>query len=152
MTGLKRYLGLAPSMGTLLACLWVVDAKAQPVANPEPQVPAQDSSAATPSNTAAAPETLNWFYQATSIGDYHGAFPALYSGAFSLQPNAEHDVSLTTTLFLGFRPFANTQIYIDPEVAGAGDSAASMALPTRPTASCRASHRPLPNPISPAFT
>ena len=37
---------------------------------------------------------------------------------FSLQPNAEHDVSLTTTLFLGFRPFASTQIYFDPEIAG----------------------------------
>jgi high affinity Mn2+ porin len=63
-------------------------------------------------------ETWNWFYQATSIGDYHGAFRAPYTGPFSLQPTAERDVSLTTTLFFGFRPFANTQIYFDPEIAG----------------------------------
>lgn len=64
------------------------------------------------------PETWNWYYQATSIGDYHGAFPALYSGPLSLSNRPEHDVSLTTTLFLGWRPFPNTQIYFDPEIAG----------------------------------
>lgn len=63
-------------------------------------------------------ETWNWFYQATSIGDYHGAFPALYSGPLSLRNTPEHDVSLTTTLFFGWRPFANTQFYFDPEIAG----------------------------------
>jgi high affinity Mn2+ porin len=64
------------------------------------------------------PENWNWFYQATSIGDYHGGFYAPYTGAFSLQPFPERAVSLTTTLFLGYRPFANTQIYFNPEVAG----------------------------------
>ncbi|MGA7235722.1 MAG: carbohydrate porin [Bryobacteraceae bacterium] len=118
MTALKRYLGLAPSIGTLLALLWVVDAKAQTVADPQPQASTQGEPAATPPNAPVTPETWNWFYQATSIGDYHGAFYAPYTGAFSLQPNAEHDVSLTTTVFLGFRPFANTQIYFDPEIAG----------------------------------
>lgn len=58
------------------------------------------------------------FYQATSIGDYHPAFPALYTGAFSLQPHEEQDVSLTTTLFLGYRLSDNAQIYLDPEIAG----------------------------------
>ncbi len=118
MTALKLYLGLAPSMGTLLALLWVVDVKAQTPENRQPQTSMQDAPAATPPNSPAASETWNWFYQATSIGDYHGAFYAPYTGAFSLQPNAEHDVSLTTTVFLGFRPFANTQIYFDPEIAG----------------------------------
>ncbi len=80
--------------------------------------------AQTATDQAAAPdkspqsETWNWFYQATSIGDYHGAFPALYSGPLSLHNTPEHDVSLTTTLFLGWRPFQNTQLYLDPEVAG----------------------------------
>lgn len=64
------------------------------------------------------PERWNWFYQATSIGDEHGSFPAAYSGPLSLRNTPEHDVSLTTTLFFGWRPFANTQFYFDPEIAG----------------------------------
>src|SRR5262249_36534911 len=65
-----------------------------------------------------SPERWNFFYQATSIGDYHPSFPAAYTGPFSLRPYAQRDVSLTTTLFLGFRLARNTQFYIDPEVAG----------------------------------
>src|SRR5579864_1976069 len=73
--------------------------------------------------TAAAqndtpPERWNLYFQATSIGDYHPSFPALYSGGHSLQNYAEHDVSLTSTLFLGFQLPGNTQIYVDPELAG----------------------------------
>ena len=63
-------------------------------------------------------ERWNLYYQATSIGDYHGNFPALYSGEHSLQNTWERDVSLTSTLYLGFRLPGNTQIYIDPELAG----------------------------------
>src|SRR5258708_6788557 len=68
--------------------------------------------------TTDPPERWNIFYQATSIGDYHGSFRALYSGPFSLQNQSERDVSLTTTLFLGFRLGRNTQVYVDPEIAG----------------------------------
>ena len=118
MTGLKRYPGhWLPSWVTLLA-LPVGGGCRRSRCNPQPQAPAQDAPAATPSNSPAAPERWNWFYQATSIGDYHGAFSALYSGPSACSTNPEHDVSLTTTLFLGFRPFANTQIYFDPEIAG----------------------------------
>lgn len=64
------------------------------------------------------PERWNLFYQATSIGQYHGSFPALYSGTLSLSDKPERDVSLTTTLFFGFRITKNTQFYFDPEIAG----------------------------------
>src|SRR5258707_375538 len=74
---------------------------------------AQDTNAASPLS-----ERWNLFYQATSIGDYHGTFRSPYSGQFSLRNMTERDVSLTTTLFLGFRLDANTQVYIDPEIAG----------------------------------
>jgi len=69
---------------------------------------------------AATPENEKWnlFYQATSIGQYHPGFSALYSGPFSLLNHPEAEVSLTTTLFFGWRPFANTQFYFDPEIAG----------------------------------
>jgi high affinity Mn2+ porin len=105
-------------MGTLLALLWVAGAKAQTAASPQPQLPRKTRRRPLLQIRPPRRKTWNWFYQATSIGDYHGAFYAPYTGAFSLQPNAEHDVSLTTTLFLGFRPFASTQIYCDPEIAG----------------------------------
>jgi high affinity Mn2+ porin len=65
-----------------------------------------------------APERWNLFYQATSIGDYHGTFPSPYQGPKSLQNYMERDVSLTTTLFLGIRLAKNTQLSFDPEIAG----------------------------------
>ena len=66
----------------------------------------------------AEPERWNLFYQATSIGQYHGTFRSPYSGPFSLQNYPERDVSLTTTLFLGLRLDKNTALYFDPEIAG----------------------------------
>jgi len=73
---------------------------------------AQDTAVDQPS------ERWNLYFQATSIGDYHGNFPARYSGAHSLQNTWERDVSLTSTLYLGLRLPGDTQIYIDPELAG----------------------------------
>jgi high affinity Mn2+ porin len=63
-------------------------------------------------------ERWNLFYQATSVGQYHGTFRSPYSGMFSLQNYPERDVSLTTTLFLGLRLENNTVLYFDPEIAG----------------------------------
>ena len=68
-------------------------------------------------NSVPAPETWNVYAQATSVGQYHGSFPALYDGPLSLVSVAEKDVSLTSTVFLGWRRH-NTQVYFDPEVAG----------------------------------
>ena len=64
------------------------------------------------------PERWNLFYQATSVGQYHGTFRSPYSGTFSLQDYAERDASLTTTLFFGLRLNRNTAVYFDPEIAG----------------------------------
>jgi high affinity Mn2+ porin len=64
------------------------------------------------------PERWNLYYQATSIGQYHGTFRAPYSGPFSLRNYMERDVSLTTTMFFGLRLARNTQLYFDPEIAG----------------------------------
>ena len=68
--------------------------------------------------SAPDPERWNLYWQATSIGQYHGSFPSLYSGPFSLASHPEAEASLTTTLFLGWRPFRDTQLYFDPEIAG----------------------------------
>ena len=79
-------------------------------------VVAQDPGA--PPTVDQPSERWNLYFQATSIGDYHGSFPALYSGEHSLQNYSERDASLTSTLYLGFRLGDDTQIYIDPELAG----------------------------------
>ena len=63
-------------------------------------------------------EPWNLYWQATSIGQYHGRFPASYQGVNSLHNTPERDVSLTTTFFLGLRLGQNTQVYFDPEIAG----------------------------------
>jgi high affinity Mn2+ porin len=63
-------------------------------------------------------ERWNLFYQATSIGQYHGTFDSPYSSPFSLQDYTERDVSLTTTLFFGLRLEKNTTLYFNPEIAG----------------------------------
>jgi high affinity Mn2+ porin len=76
---------------------------------------AQESS---DSNAAPAPERWNLFFQATSIGQYHGEFHAPYQGPFSLHDSIERDVSLTSTAFFGLRLGPNTQFYFDPEIAG----------------------------------
>ena len=70
------------TMLTLLVCL------AAPFTRAQDSVP-----------VAVDMERWNLMYQATSIGQYHGSFPALYSGPLSLSDKPERDVSLTTTLF-----------------------------------------------------
>jgi high affinity Mn2+ porin len=64
------------------------------------------------------PEKWNLYVQATSIGQYHPAFPAAYTGPFSLLSHAEAEASLTSTIYLGLRLARNTQLYFDPELAG----------------------------------
>ena len=78
---------------------------------------------AVPSASDAAPadtpeERWNLYYQATSIGQYHGTFNSPYEGPLSLQDYMERDASITTTLFFGWRLGENTQSYFDPEIAG----------------------------------
>lgn len=75
-----------------------------------------------PQAQSTPPETPNerWnlYWQATSIGQYHGTFTSPYQGANSLQDVQERDASLTTTLYLGLRLAQNWQLYFDPEIAG----------------------------------
>ena len=81
---------------------------------------------------APANERWNLFYQATSIGQYHGSFPSPYSGQFSLQGHPEAEASLTSTLFFGLRLASNTQFYFDPEIAGGRGFSATSGLANSP--------------------
>ena len=78
---------------------------------------AQDASTDSPATPPPA-ERWNLYWQATSIGQYHGGFPSPYSGPFSLAGHPEAEASITTTIFFGFLIAPNTQFYFDPEVAG----------------------------------
>ena len=68
--------------------------------------------------TETAPERWNLYYQATSIGDYHGKFTSPYEDATSLKDYPERDVSLTTTLFFTWRLEHDTFLIFNPEIAG----------------------------------
>jgi high affinity Mn2+ porin len=104
------------SMRVLMLCLCVtLSAWAQ---DPTQQTPAPAPATAPAADQPVTPERWNLFYQATSIGQYHGTFYSPYSGPFSLQDYPERDVSLTTTLFFAFRPWQNTLFVFDPEIAG----------------------------------
>jgi high affinity Mn2+ porin len=83
--------------------------------SPADSKPQQDD---TSSSNAVPPERWNLFWQATSVGQYHGTFTSPYQGAFSLENRMERDVSLTTTLFFGLRLWKHAQLYFDPEIAG----------------------------------
>jgi high affinity Mn2+ porin len=78
---------------------------------------AQDAS---PDTTADPPAQERWnlYFQATSIGQYHGSFFSPYSSPFSLQGHPEAEASITSTIFFGFLIAPNTQFYFDPEIAG----------------------------------
>src|SRR5580698_5588592 len=82
------------------------------------QPPDAASAASTPPADSQSSENWNLYYQATTIGDYHGTFNAPYTGPLSLQNYPERDVSLTTTLFFDWRIEKNTQLIFDPEIAG----------------------------------
>jgi hypothetical protein len=71
-----------------------------------------------PDQKSQAPERWNLFWQATSIGQYHGTFPSPYESQFSLKNHPERVVSLTSTLFFALRLDSNTQLYFNSEIAG----------------------------------
>ena len=62
------------------------------------------------------PEQFNGKFQTTWIVAEHGAFNAPYSGKNSLLPIHEKAYTWSATAFLGFRPFANTELYFNPEM------------------------------------
>src|SRR5450755_1391473 len=114
-------IGTVLSMSLAYGCRGqdLTDAQSAPPQNPPAQggqTPRQEENKAPKEKVRN--ERWNLVWQATSIGQYHGAFNSPYEGPFSLQSYPERDTSLTTTLFLGLRLDRNTQLYFDPEIAG----------------------------------
>jgi high affinity Mn2+ porin len=85
---------------------------------PAAAVPDTPPSNPTNSDQETGSERWNLYFQATSIGDYHGTFRSPYQGPLSLKDYMERDVSITSTLFFTARVEENTFLIFDPEIAG----------------------------------
>jgi high affinity Mn2+ porin len=78
---------------------------------------AQSMPAPAPSATpTAAPQEWSIHAQATDTQQYHGAFPAAYSGPQSLSAFPDTAKTVDATLFIGKRLWRGGEIYIDPEL------------------------------------
>ena len=66
---------------------------------------------------ATQQEAFNAKFQSTYIWQRKAAFDAAYSGPNSLRPEQEKSYSFTATAAFGWRPWAGTEVYFDPEVA-----------------------------------
>src|SRR5580692_8299276 len=100
--------------------IWVIFILAAPLQALGSSPADSDSPDSSQSGTGmeTGPERWNLYYQATSIGDYHGKFNSPYEDATSLKDYPERDVSLTTTLFFTWRLEQDTFLIFDPEIAG----------------------------------
>lgn len=60
---------------------------------------------------------IHFGMQSTYVGDKHPSFADPYSGPSSLFSNNESGYTFTGTVFVGFRPWKGTEIWVDPETA-----------------------------------
>jgi len=104
-------LGLATICGFLLAPRVAAGAQTLPAATAAPAA----SPAIAPTPTPV-PERFSVHAQATVTQQYHGGFPAAYSGPQSLNPNPDTAKTADGTLYLGARLWKGGEGYIDPEI------------------------------------
>ena len=109
-----------------------------------PSVRAQDTHASTAANTSQPPDTPEdpsvtifphlhserfWISaQDNIIFQYQPSFPAKYSGINSLRNHAENATSNVGTLYLGYMPHKNTELYFDIESADGGGLSDAFGL------------------------
>jgi high affinity Mn2+ porin len=77
---------------------------------------AQGENADPPPTPTPLPERWSVHVQATNTQQYHGTFPAAYSGAQSLFPGPDTEKTFDFTLFLGARLWRGAAAYVDPEI------------------------------------
>ena len=107
------------ALALVCSALEAQDQQQNPPENAPPRegkVPRQEENK--PPQQIEVPQRWNIFWQATSVGQYHGKFHSPYEGANSLLDRVERSWSVTSTLFLGLRLGPNTSIYVNPELAG----------------------------------
>ena len=71
-----------------------------------------------PAEPEAPQRRFDAHFQATTVTQWHPSFDAPYSGTNSLQPEEEHETTVTATLFLGARLWKNAELYVNPELSG----------------------------------
>ncbi len=82
-----------------------------------PGARAQDA-AATTDGAPTRDARFDLHFQLTTVTQYHPGFDAAYSGKNSLSPEAEHETTVTSTLFLGARLWKGAEVYVNPELSG----------------------------------
>jgi high affinity Mn2+ porin len=75
-----------------------------------------DASAPPAAAPAAPSETWGFHAQSTSVSQYHPAFHSAFSGPNSLDSGSRGDTTNDLTVFLGVRPWAGAEIWINPEI------------------------------------
>ena len=80
------------------------------------QAPALADPASAPSAIAASSEPLSEHAQITNTQQYHGSFPAAYSGLQSMADTPDTAKTFDLTLFLGTRLWKNGEFYVNPEL------------------------------------
>jgi high affinity Mn2+ porin len=94
----------------LVACAAPAVARGQSLPTPIPPSPAASAT------TTSPPQRLSFHVQSTNTQQYHGAFPAAYSGRQSLYSAPDTAKTFDFTFFLGARIWRNGEIYINPEL------------------------------------
>ena len=77
-------------------------------------------------------DTLNqnrsYHFQQTIIYQAHGSFNSPYSGLNSLNSSSESALSVTSTLFLGYKAPAGIEVYFNPELSGGAGVSSTRGL------------------------
>jgi high affinity Mn2+ porin len=67
-------------------------------------------------------------FQFTTMTQAHPSFDALYSGRNSQSADAEHETTVTATLFLGARPWKGAELYVNPELSGGSGLSRTLGI------------------------
>jgi high affinity Mn2+ porin len=111
---LRRFvLSIALALSCLAPC--IVGATANTALAPGDAGDLLPGTPAQPTPTPA-PQWLSVHAQITDTQQYHGAFPAAFSGLQSLWPHPDTAKTIDATLFLGIRLGKETEVYINPEI------------------------------------
>jgi len=68
--------------------------------------------------SAAQEPRANVHFQVTTVTQAHPRFDAAYSGQNSLNPDSEHETTVTSTLYVGAHLWKEAELYVNPEMSG----------------------------------
>jgi len=101
---------------------------------------------ATPAANIEA-ERFSLHYQATVATQAHPSFPARYSGANSMRPEAESATSVLLDLFGGARLWRGAELYLQPELAGGRGLSSTLGVAAFPSGEVYRVGNPTPTVI-----